>query len=304
MFAIAIAIAMTTIACAAKVVSRDGVMTSPAWPSPPFPASVALENFSGQASDGKFSEGQSADGLAQILLDQKVFARVKAPGSGDGRTDLILRGDVQSHWDARGAANFFIWWPGGLVFAPNWYGTRMRFFTQATVELVDAGTGARVGEYSASTSHELVHRSASPGPFFGALIVVPGVVRGATLTWPRAKYKAMVQPVAYAELWQRVAAEIVKDRKPVYIAEAEARRRRCGARLDLPPSVGQSWEAFYGCESSYYEATTQVMTDEGRASIFVNPADGSTIYVIDGAIARWQQAERMPAVGAGPRPIH
>jgi hypothetical protein len=155
---LAIAIAMTTLACAAKVVSRDGVMTSPAWPSPPFPASVAVENFSGQASHGKSSEGQSAGGLAQILLDQKVFARVKAPGSGDGRTDLILRGDVQSHWDARGAANFFIWWPGGLVFAPNGYGTRMRLFTQATVDLVDAGTGAPVREYRASTSVSISRR--------------------------------------------------------------------------------------------------------------------------------------------------
>jgi hypothetical protein len=113
----------------------------------------------------------------------------------------------------------------------------------------------------------------------------------------------MVQPVAYAELWQRIAGEIVKDRGPFYVAEAEARKRRCGARLDLPPSVGQSWEAFYSCESSYYEATTQALTDQGMASIFVNPADGSTIYVIDGAIVRWQLADRMPAVGVGPRPI-
>jgi hypothetical protein len=89
---LAIAIAITTIACAAKVVSRDGVMPSLAWPSPPFPASVAVENFSGPVSEGESSQEQSAYGLAQIPRDPKVFARVKIPGSGDGRTDLILRG--------------------------------------------------------------------------------------------------------------------------------------------------------------------------------------------------------------------
>jgi hypothetical protein len=179
---VTLSIAWSGLGCAPKVVSLGPSEPRTAWPARPFPASVLVEPFSGsQIAD---AARQRTGDLAGLLKKRRVFARVKDGRSEQGQADRILRGEVQSRWDPHGVSNFFTWWPGGLVFAPNWRGTRMQYFTDATAELIDTETGERIGYYTASTTHTMIHRSTSPGPFFGAIIIIPSVVRGALLTYP------------------------------------------------------------------------------------------------------------------------
>jgi hypothetical protein len=241
--------------------------------------------------------------LTQILREQRVFARTEREADRRFPTDLVLRGEVSARWDPLGTDNFFTWWPGGLVLAPHWHGTRMQFFAEARTELVDSRTGEVVGTYEASTAHEVVHRSSTPGPFFGAAIIFPNVIRGARLTYPRERYMREMYPVAYSELWQQLAGRIVEDLADMYAAGAKARSERCGDRLDLPPRIGQPWTEFVSCQSDYYEHFAEAELDERAASVFLNAESGLSIYVIDDEIVRWEKPQRMPAVGAPPPPI-
>ena len=291
-------------ACAPQVSSLKVAPPAPRWLSTPFPASVTVESL--RIRDDGYLDGDeqklsalfSEQGLAQVLLDHRVFARTY-PGNGTAAsTDLVLRGDVVAHWDPHGAANFFTWWPGGLVLAPNWYGTRMEFFANASIDLIDVRTGERRATYQASTAHQVIHRSGSPGPFFGAAIIVPNVVKGARLSRPREPYPGVVFPVANSQLWEEIAAQIVEDQSGVYASEARAQRERCGSQLDLPPRIGQRWSEFVSCQSNYYELDAEVQLAEGSAAVFVQTESGSRISVVGDEIVRWEKPRTGPARGS------
>jgi hypothetical protein len=279
----------------------------PDWPTLPFSASLTVEPFEVSHSGDVRGEEIPAEfrdpALTRILRERRVFARTETVADRGFQTDLVLRGEVSAGWDAMGTNNFFTWWPGGLVLAPNWYGTRMQFFTEARTELVDGRTGEIVGTYEASTAHEVVHRSATPGPFFGAAIVVPNVIRGARLTYPRETYKEVMYPIAYSGLWQRIAGQIVDDLVDTYASVAKARRERCGDRLGLPPRIGQPWTEFVSCQSDYFEHSAEAVLKEGSASVFIHAESGFRIYVVDGEIVSWEKPQVMPAVGAPPPAI-
>jgi hypothetical protein len=300
---ILIAVAVATTSCAPVVSNLDPVAGMPDWPALPFAASVTVEPFEvpDAAGEDQRTPARYRDReLTQILREHRVFARTEALADRAFQTDLVLRGEIRARWDPLGAGNFFTWWPGGLVFAPHWRGTRMQFFAEARTELVDTRTGEIVGTYEASTAHEVVHRSASPGPFFGAALIFPNVIRGSLLTYPRERYMRVVYPIAYEALWQQMAARMVEDLGEVYAAGAKAREERCGDRLGLPPRIGQPWDEFVNCQSDYYEHFGEAEVDERAASVFVNADSGLRIYVIDGDITRWEKPEVMPSVAAPP----
>jgi len=296
--ALSIGLLIVCTACAPKVTSLRSAPTSVRWPASPLPTSVMIEQI--KLRDGehlgsdkkKFSELIDKDGLARALIEHRVFARSYVAGDNKMSTDLILRGDVVTRWDPRGATNFFVWWPGGIVLAPHWYGTRMQYFMEANIELVDASTGVRQASYQASTAHQITHRSASPGPFFGALIIIPNVIRGARLTKPRERYRDEIYPVAFKELWEEIAAQIAADRTDAYGAVATAQRERCGSKLNLPPRVGQQWSEFASCQTNYYELEAEVQLAEGAVAVFVDTASGSKVSVVDSKIVRY---EKIPA---------
>lgn len=299
-----IAVVFATTSCAPAVSNLDPGTGKPNWPTLPFSASVKVEPFEDSDSGGVRSEKIPAQyrgsELTQILRDHRVFARIETVADRGYQTDLVLRGEISARWNPLGASNFFTWWPGGLVFAPNWYGTRMRFFAEARTELVDARTGEIVRTYKASTANEVVHRSVSPGPFFGAAIIVPNVIRGARFTYPRELYKEVMYPIAYSRLWQQIAGQIVDDLAEISASEATARRENCGDQLDLPPRIGQPWTDFVSCQSDYYEHSAEAVLKEGPASVFIDAESGFRIYVLDGEIVRWEKPQMMPEVSAPP----
>jgi hypothetical protein len=293
-------------ACAPIVSSIAIEEPLPAWPRDPFPTSVTVEPIA--IRDGGFlrrdaelkREQFEGSGLTKVLRDHRIFARAMFGDRDETATDLVLRGEIVGRWNPRGAANFFTWWPGGLVLAPNWYGTRMEYFTEARIELANRRTGERLASYRASTAYEVIHRSATPGPFFGAAIIVPNVVKGARLTYPRERYKNLVYPIAHTRLWEEIASQIVDERGPVYAAAENARRQRCGAQLNLQPKVGQQWSEFLACQSAYYELEAQVGLAEGSASVFVDQRSGTKVSVVNGEIVRWENRNSTPGVSAPP----
>jgi hypothetical protein len=305
--ALASALVSTLLTACAPVVSsiaiEEPLLT---WPSGPFPASLTVEPM--VIRDGGFLSGDpekrreqfEGSGLVRVLRDPQVFARTTFGIGEEASTALILRGEIVGRWNPRGRENFLTWWPGGLILKPNWHGTRMEYFTEARLELVDRRTGEQLATYRASTAHEVVHKSATPGPFFGAAIIVPNVAKGAGLDHPREVYKNLVYPIAHTRLWEEIASQIVNERTPVYASAAEAQRRRCGAQLDLQPRVGQQWSEFIGCQSAYYELEAQVGLAEGAASVFVAPLSGSKVAVVNGEIVRWENPVSMPSISAPP----
>jgi hypothetical protein len=299
-----IAEVFATTSCAPTVSNLDPVTARPDWPTLPFSASVTVEPFEvperGEAQGEKISAQYRDSALTRMLREHRVFARTETAANRGFQSDLVLRGEVRARWDPLGAKNFFTWWPGGLFLVPNWHGTRMQFFANARTELMDARTGEVVGTYEASTAHEVVHRSPTPGPFFGAAIIVPNVIRGARFTYPRDMYKEVMYPIAYSALWQKIAGQIVEDLAGKYASEAEARRERCGDQLGQPPRVGLLWTEFVSCQSDYYEHFAEAVMKEGSASVFIHAASGSRIYVVDGEIVSWEMPRMMPAVGAPP----
>jgi hypothetical protein len=276
------------VACAAKVVNLEpDAMPGRYEPESPFPESVGVERCSMSGALLREEEICSA-GLAAALWDDRVFRNVNHPYEGRTEVDLILKSEIEGYWRHGGFLNFITWFPGPLLFMHNWRGTRFIYEADAKVELVDAETMQTIGTYRGSTSQQLIHRSTNPGPMFGALIVIPGVVKGATNVRPREKYRAMIYEATFRDLGQIVAAELVEERRSFYAERDESMRARCESRLDAPPAVGQRWEDFESCQSARFEASGESHLAEGTASIYSNDDRSVNVYVIDGAIVRWE----------------
>ena len=175
-------------------------------------------------------------GLAEFLRDQQIFAEVVHPYTGRERVDLVLRARIQPRWRPGGVANFFTYFPGGLLLVPQIRGVRWTYDTEAIIEVEDAHTKEKIARYQAETSHRLVHRSTSPGPFFGALIVVPAIISGAKATRPRTNYSGMMYEAAHADLWRQVGGKIVADSSDYVLAEQRALTRSTRVASRLLPS--------------------------------------------------------------------
>jgi hypothetical protein len=221
---------------------------------------VTGPDLRGAGASGGFEEG-----FADFLANEQIFSQVVYPYA-DGRdaADLILKVDAQGDFRSGGAKNFFTWFPGGLVFAPAFRGTRWYYDTRAEVEVLEARTKQPFAKYSAATSHVVVHRSAAPGPLITA-IIIPAVIQGAKNTKPRRNYSTLIFKEAFGELWKQVAGQMLAQEGD-YLAMAQrgqsAPRYTQGAPpppspsparpsaapappARVPPAPGVEYEDFY-----------------------------------------------------------
>ncbi len=191
----------------------------PANPPPvaetPFPDVIVIEDLRVGAS--AYTDAQPwQDALPAHLEAGHVFAGVVRVDRSTGSERFQLGGEVSGDFRPGGVANFFTWFPGPLVLSHGWRGTRFIYDVSADLELVDTGTKEIVSRYHVETSHQLSHRSYNPGPMFGAVLVIPGVVKGILTTKPRATYRRLVYESAYADLWKRATDEITAERGTYY----------------------------------------------------------------------------------------
>jgi hypothetical protein len=299
-FAIA-ALALASFACAPRIASIEPETALPPWPDAPFPGLVAVEPL--MVYDGGFLEGDTdllqqafeQGGLAESLRRNRVFARVESDYAADLESDLVIRGAVTGTWDPRASANFGVWFPGGLVLAPNWYGTRQAYRAEALVEVSVRATGEPLGSFQALVDYEVVHRSGSPGPFFGAAIIFPNLMRGIRLDRPRSRYKQLLYRAVHARLWDELAARIAEDPRAIYAAAADAQRARCGDRLDRPAMIGQGWSKFVACQSAYFERKAELKERSGQiTSIFLDRASNIQVTVANDTIVHLEKVHVAP----------
>ncbi len=183
---------------------------------------------------GAGSSGATEEGLVDFLVNEQIFTDVVYPyREGEDEVDVLLKVSVKGDFRSGGAANFFTWFPGGLLLIPNFRGTRWTYDAHAEVDALDARSQQPIGHYVADTSHESIHRSASPGPFFSAALIVPAVIKGARVASPRQPYTSMIYAKAYPDLWKQIGAQIIAQ-EPQYLAIAERTRKPGYAQAPAP----------------------------------------------------------------------
>ena len=210
-------------ACKAKVVNLKPESVPPRFrPIGAYPLRVAV---TGSNLRGAGSSGGTEEGLADFLANEQIFTDIVYPyHDGQDEVDVILQARVDGDFRGGGAANFFTWFPGGLLLIPNFRGTRWTYEAHATVDALDAHTKQPIGHYVAETLHESIHRSASPGPFFSAALIIPAVIKGARVASPRRPYTNMLYAEAYPDLWKQIGAQIIAQ-EPQYLAISERVRK-------------------------------------------------------------------------------
>jgi len=289
------ALAIALAACAPRITSLESEEALPPWPNAPLPGRVAVEPL--LVHDGGYLAGDAdllqqsfeIGGLSESLRRNRVFAWVDSGDGSERQSDLVIRGEMTGSWDPRAGANLATWFPGGLAFAPNWYGTRQAYGTEARVDVFVRATGEPVGSYEARTGHELVHRSGSPGPFFGAAIIVPNLMRGVRLARPRSRYKQLMYPAAHARLWDELAAQMAADARVLQVAAAKAQRERCGSRLDRPPTIGQAWSKFVTCQSADFVPQSEQRSRGRLTFVYLDEVGGIQVTVTDDRIVRLEK---------------
>ena len=294
------AAAIAVAACAPRIASLEPETALPPWPEAPFPGTIAVEplrvRYGGymQGDAELLQESLEKGSLAEALRRNRIFAWVDSGDGAELASDLVIRGEVLAGWDPRASANFATWFPGGLVLAPNWYGTRMEYYTEARIDLFVRSSGEHLGSFQARTGHEVVHRSGSPGPFFGAVVIVPNVMRGVRLAHPRSRYEQLMYPAAHARLWDEVAARIASDPGAIYAAAANAQRERCGTRLDQPPTIGRAWSKFVACQSAYFAPNSEPAERGEVSAVFLDAANGIQVTVVNDQIVHLEQVRATP----------
>lgn len=238
---------------------------------------------------GKYNDAEKwQQGLDDVLRNEGVFKQVSHPYINKGNLDLIIRGKVGDEFRKHGARNFFTWWPGPLILAHHWRGTHYIYDATADIEVVDALSRNVLDRYHAESSYELIHKSASPGPFFAALFIVPGVIKGAMTVSPRGKYRQFLYEAVYPNLWQQISQQIVADQSKRFIARIEKQRELCGDNLDAEPQIGQLWSEFVACQTQKYKLLGQETRDSGTVSVYLSQDRSLRIHVDENErIARW-----------------
>jgi hypothetical protein len=226
-------------------------------------------------------------GLAEALRSENNFANVIYPYQKKEDVNIVIRGNVSGNFRHHGAKNFFTWWPGGLIFAPNWRGTRYIYEARAEVEVVDAQSGKVLERHHAETSHELIHKSSNPGPFFGALILFPGIVKGSLSVSPRAKYRKLMYEEAYSSLWDTLSKSIIASESKRYSQYLKSVQQLCGERLNKEPVQGTKWSEFVSCQTQKYILLGREPSKEGTVSVYLSKNRLLRVHVINGNIVRW-----------------
>lgn len=261
----------------------------PSSPATPFIASVGVKQIRGVASrDRRLARTHGSGEVASLLRNDRVFETVEEPYLDGGDADFVLETRVKERWGSTGFLNFITWFPGPIIFMPNWRGNRFLVEITAQMDLIDTATGERTA-YEASTHHEMVHRSANPiGHLLGAAIIVPGVVRGIRSISPKGPYRQVIYAEAYPKLWKRLVAMLVADLEPRYTAREEEMKTRCGARFESPPQVGGSWPDFQTCQLRRFEEVGRRQTEEGSATIYLRDDGKTRVLVILDEIVGWE----------------
>jgi hypothetical protein len=176
-----------------------------------------------------------APGLVDFLRSETIFAEVAGPLD-DEPVDLVIEAKTEGAFRSGGFQNFLTFFPGALVLVPSIRGVRWRYDASAEAQVFDAAMNQRIGQYSARTSHELVHRASVPGSFFSALVIVPAIVRGARNARVAPKYEQMIYQQSYRDLWRRLGSEMMRDQATfAKIADRAKRQREVAAAV--APSV-------------------------------------------------------------------
>lgn len=225
--------------------------------------------------------------LSQSLKRDGGFKYIVFPYYAESDVDLIIRGQVSGQFRNRGFLNFITWWPGPFLLMHNWRGTRYIFDAQADVELIDKKLNTVIKTYHADASHEMIHRSNNPGPIFGAVFFIPGVIKGIMSSWPREKYRKEVYEVAYPALWKKISQEIANDQAKRHAERLTSLRTICGSRINETPETGMTWENFVSCQTHHFVLLGKQNSTAGEAFIYENLGKSIRVQVIDGKIAQW-----------------
>lgn len=242
-----------------------------------------------QVTNGEYRDAERwQQGLAEALRDEGAFKSVAHSYIDKENIDILIRGEVEGKFRHQGAKNFFTWWPGPLIFAHNWRGTRYIYDAHANIEVIDASTGKLLGEYQAESSHELIHKSANPGPMIAALTIIPGVIKGAMSVSPRKKYRTLMYKVAYPNLWKKMAIKIDEDQSKRNFQRVVLLKGQCGLRLDATPEVGMVWSEFISCQTRNYRLSGQKSMESGVVSVYIRNDRYYRIHVSkDDRIVSW-----------------
>ncbi len=119
-------------------------------------------------------------------------------------------------------------------------------------DIYDAHTEEILGKFHAESSYELSHKSGNPFPFVGALMVIPGVIKGSLSASPRSKYRYQIYEATYQNLWKRIAVLIAKDQSKIQAQRNTQLQEKCSQRLDQKPKIGLVWSKFISCQTNKY----------------------------------------------------
>jgi len=226
--------------------------------------------------------------LANVLRSEGAFNNISHPVNTNDNVELLIRGKVSGKFRKKSAKNFFTWWPGPLIFAHNWRGTRFVYDAFADIELINAGTGEVLGNYHAESAHELIHKSAGPGPFLGALVIIPGVIKGAVSVSPRGRYRKRMYEAVYADLWHKVAVMITQGQEVRNTNAVAEMKQKCGNKFDAKPQIAGVWATFLTCQSRQFRMLGQEPSKKGIATVYVSDDQQLQVHVTaDGKIVGW-----------------
>lgn len=255
----------------------------------PFSKTIGVEEFSSTHKitiEDKTPGGQ----IANMLVKNKIFEKVIYPYNNENENvDIILKGKIKTNWKSTGFLNFITWFPGPLLFMPNWRGTRFIYELNTEIELIDADSGKTAGQYQTSTLHKLIHRSGNPiGHIFGAALIIPGVVKGSLNIWPRRRYRKMIWDKSYPDLWARAVGQMVNDLEKWQAAREVEMRARCSNRYDHDPVNGDSWQNFVACQNNSFNLASQESTPNGINSVYVRYDGAIYVHVFNDKITKWK----------------
>lgn len=230
-------------------------------------------------------------GLADVLRNEKIF-HIISPSIKDKYTDLLIRGKVSGSFRPNGTKNFFTWWPGPLIFAQGWRGTRYIYDATADIDVVDVKSGDVLGSYYAESSYELIHKSYNPWHFFGTLFIIPGTIKASVSTVPRALYRQKIYEAVYPALWKKMALLIKEGQSKLFSERMATKKDKCGEKFNEEIKVGMIWSEFAFCQTSKFDFLGQQPMESTMVSIYVNKDKSLRVHVAnDGRIIRWYIAK-------------
>ena len=227
-------------------------------------------------------------GLVDVLREKRIFKSVSQSRVNRKSFDLIIRGTVNGNFRQNGSKNFFTWWPGPIFFAQGWRGTQFIYDAQSDIEVVDAKTKEVLGIYHAESSYQLSHRSYNPWHLFGALMIIPGIIKGAINVDPRANYRELIYQDAYPNLWEKISNGIVNDLSKIYSHRMDSLKKKCGDLLNQELEIGMVWSEFVSCQTQKYRLLGQETRESGTVSVYLSDDKSLRVHVdSNNRVVRW-----------------